>query len=305
MTELELPATPNEPNEAEIADMPAMLECWQQTLHWQPNATQQQQFQQFYRQVVQGNRQLNLTRITDPSEFWEKHLWDSLRALAPWLSTPPLESLPESPLEALPESPLESLPETSLEDSLAAVVSSIPTIPAISASPTIPSRIIDIGTGAGFPGVPVAIALPTATVTLLDSTQKKIAFLNAALPASGITNAKPMVGRAETLGRGLHHREIYDLALIRAVAAVSVCAEYALPLLAVGGQAVLYRGQWSDEEHESLQAAVQKLGGAIAGVDAFSTPLSRGARHCIYLHKVKPTPPQFPRSIGTPSQHPL
>ncbi len=297
MTELELPATPNE---AEIADMPAMLECWQQTLHWQPNATQQQQFQQFYRQVVQSNRQLNLTRITDPSEFWEKHLWDSLRALAPWLSTPPPESPPESPLE----SPLENPPEASREDSPESAVSSVAAIPDCILD-RIPQRIIDIGTGAGFPGVPVAIALPTATVTLLDSTQKKIAFLDTALQASGIANAKPMAGRAETLGRGLHHREIYDLALIRAVAAVSVCAEYALPLLAVGGQAVLYRGQWSDEEHESLQTAVQQLGGAIAGVDAFSTPLSQGARHCIYLHKVKPTPPQFPRSIGTPSQHPL
>lgn len=238
--------------------LPEMTDQWQQTLEWQPSTLQQQQFQQLYQLILEGNSRLNLTRITQPEEFWEKHLWDSLRGIAPWLS-------------------------------------GVPQL----------AKAIDIGTGAGFPGIPVAFALPNTQVTLLDSTQKKIAYLNSLLREMGIKNAIAVIGRAEAVGQLRQYRETYDLALIRAVAVAPACAEYVLPLLKIGGKAVLYRGHWTAEESEVLQGAVQQLGGVIESVDAFTTPLSQGVRHCIYLRKEKPTPPQFPRAIGVPAAQPL
>ncbi|ACC83788.1 16S rRNA (guanine(527)-N(7))-methyltransferase RsmG [Nostoc punctiforme] len=240
--------------------LPEMAEIWQQTLNWQPTVQQQEQFQRLYELILEGNRQLNLTRITDPQEFWEKHLWDSLRGILPLLSG--------------------NLPP---------------------ASPTI----IDIGTGAGFPGVPVAMTVPNCTITLLDSTQKKITFLDNILTELALTNTKTIVGRAEKIGQHPQHRMAYDIALIRAVGAVSVCAEYTLPLLKQGGLAIIYRGNWTKDETTALQNAVKLLGGVIESIEQFTTPLSHSIRHCVYLRKVATTPVQFPRPIGVPTQKPL
>ncbi|MBD2508907.1 16S rRNA (guanine(527)-N(7))-methyltransferase RsmG [Nostoc muscorum FACHB-395] len=240
--------------------LPEMAEIWQQTLNWQPTVQQQGQFQKLYELILEGNRQLNLTRITDPQEFWEKHLWDSLRGILPVLSG--------------------NLPL---------------------ASP----NIIDIGTGAGFPGVPVAMTVPNCTITLLDSTQKKITFLDNILTELALTNAKTLVGRAEEIGQYYKHRMAYDIALIRAVGAVSVCAEYTLPLLKQGGLAIIYRGNWTKDETTALQNAVKLLGGVIESIEQFTTPLSHSIRHCVYLRKVATTPVQFPRPIGVPTQKPL
>lgn len=244
--------------------LPEMLALWQQTLNWQPSASQQHQLQQLYELILAGNQQLNLTRITEPTEFWEKHLWDSLRGIAAFLQ------------------------ETSNRDFAHAKL-----------------KVIDIGTGGGFPGIPVAIARPDWNVTLLDSTQKKITFLDTLISALGLSNAQTWVGRAEQVGQQPNHRESYDLALIRAVGSASVCAEYALPLLKVGGTAILYRGQWSEEESDSLSSAVQQLGGAIAAIEEFTTPLSQGVRHCISLEKVAQTSASFPRPVGVPAKQPL
>ncbi|MEH2440189.1 16S rRNA (guanine(527)-N(7))-methyltransferase RsmG [Nostoc sp.] len=240
--------------------LPEMAEIWQQTLNWQPTVQQQAQFQRLYELILEGNLQLNLTRITDPQEFWEKHLWDSLRGIVPLLS---------------------------------ANLSS--------ASPTI----IDIGTGAGFPGVPVAITVPNCPITLLDSTGKKITFIDNILTELALTNAKTIVSRAEEIGHHPQHRQAYDIALIRAVGTASVCAEYALPLLKLSGLAIIYRGNWTEEETTSLQNAVKQLGGVIESIEQFTTPLSHSIRHCVYLRKVATTPVQFPRAIGVPTQKPL
>ena len=228
--------------------LPEMVELWQETLLWQPNDEQQAQFQRLYDLIIEGNKYLNLTRITEPLDFWEKHLWDSLRGILP------LRSLPNS--EAIYELRLESM-----------------------------SKVIDIGTGAGFPGLPVAIALPHSTVTLLDSTRKKISFLETVLSSLEIENAFTLMGRAEEIVRQPQHRKAYDLALLRAVASASVCAKYALPLLKTGGLAILYRGHWTVEEEADLQSVVEELGGAIALVEAFTTPVSQSDRHCVYLRK--------------------
>ncbi|MEH2230883.1 MAG: 16S rRNA (guanine(527)-N(7))-methyltransferase RsmG [Nostoc sp.] len=240
--------------------LPEMAEIWQQTLNWQPTLQQQAQFQKLYELILEGNRQLNLTRIVDPQEFWEKHLWDSLRGIAPLLSA-----------------------NFSL------------------ASPAL----IDIGTGAGFPGVPVAITVTNCPITLLDSTRKKITFLDNILTELALSNAKTLVGRAEEIGQHPQHRLAYDIALIRAVGAVSVCAEYTLPLLKQGGLAIIYRGNWTEEETTALQNAVNQLGGVIELIEEFTTPLSNSIRHCLYVRKVTNTPANFPRPIGVPSQKPL
>ena len=253
-------------SDVETPILPEMTSAWQE-LGWQPSAEQRSQFQHLYELVVAGNRQLNLTRNTDPSEFWEKHLWDSLRGIAPLLKS---EFKPDgAPAELSGQ------------------------------------RVVDIGTGAGFPGIPVAIAQPDWTVTLLDSTYKKIAFLQTLLTTLGISNAITLTNRAEQAGQHPEHRETYDIALIRAVGPASVCAEYALPLLKMGGVAVLYRGQWTEDEMVAFQPVVERLGGQIESIEGFTTPLSQSMRHCLYLRKTQPTPVEFPRPTGLPAQHPL
>jgi len=120
-----------------------------------------------------------------------------------------------------------------------------------------------------------------------------------------IENATTSTGRAEEIGQQIQHRQSYDIALVRAVAPASVCAEYALPLLKLGGLGILYRGQWTEEETQALQPAVEKLGGAIESVEEFTTPVSNSQRTCLYLRKVRETPTQFPRAVGLPAQKPL
>jgi len=243
-------------------DLPVLHEIWHQTLGWQPTEVQQGQFQKLYEQILEGNRLLNLTRITEPQEFWEKHLWDSLWGIKPWL-TDVAEAEMASP------DPLGS-----------------------------PYKVIDIGTGCGFPGVPVAIARPDWFVTLLDSTRKKLVFLDSLLASLGITNAQTWVERAEQLGKSVEHREQYDLVLIRAVASAVVCAQYCLPLLKVGGVAVLYRGQWTEEEAIALKSVVTKLGGEVEAIEAVKTPLTEGIRHCVYLKKAVTSRKESPQKRG-------
>ena len=226
--------------------LPEMREIWQQTLNWQPNIEQQAQFQQLYAAIVTGNQKLNLTRITAPEEFWEKHLWDSLRGIVSLLLTNFVGAHSCTPLQ----------------------------------------KIIDIGTGAGFPGIPVAIALPYTEVTLLDSTQKKIAFLNALITEMSLQNTRTLAGRAESVNKQPQQYNHYDIALVRAVAAADICANYALPFLKTGGLAVLYRANWTKEEEINLENTAKKLGGKVENIEQFTTPLSHGMRHCIYLRKV-------------------
>lgn len=220
--------------------LPNLTHVWEKTLGWCPSPEQQKQFEELYQGILLGNQKLNLTRITEPEAFWEKHLWDSLRGLTP-LNLEPLARV----------------------------------------------SIIDIGTGAGFPGLPCAIALPKAQVTLLDSTRKKIAFLKTLIPELGVSQVSAIVGRAENIGKQPPHHKQYDFALLRAVSSASTCAEYALPLLKPEGIAVLYRGRWTEEEEQTLKQTLSQWGGELLKVEAFSTPLSNSQRHCIYLKKVQ------------------
>lgn len=237
--------------------LPNMDLIWQETLGWCPTDRQQSQLQDLYTAVITANQKLNLTRITSPQDFWEKHLWDSIRGVG------------------------------KLINELAEI------------------KAIDIGTGAGFPGLPLAIARSDWHLTLVDSTAKKVGFIAEFAPAIDLTNVHPVVSRIEELGQQDDHRHHYDLALIRAVASANVCAEYALPLVKVGGTAILYRGNWTDEEYLSLELAIEKLGGEIMDVDRFTTPITNSIRHCIWLRKTADTHPYYPRAVGIPTQKPL
>jgi 16S rRNA (guanine527-N7)-methyltransferase len=238
-------------------NLPNMDTIWQETVDWYPNENQQTQLQLLYAAVITANQRLNLTRITEPQEFWEKHLWDSLRGIGDLINHP-------AALNA-----------------------------------------IDIGTGAGFPGLPLAIARSDWQITLVDATAKKVGFIESIAPEIGLNNTHPLVSRIEDLGQQKQHRDRYDLALIRAVSSANVCAEYAIPLIKVGGTAILYRGNWTAAEADSLEIAVAKLGGEIAKIEAFNTPISNSIRHCIWLHKTTDTHPYYPRAVGIPTLKPL
>lgn len=241
--------------------LPTHSELWKSTLNWTPSEFQQSQFQQLYTEVLSGNQRLNLTRITSPEEFWEKHLWDSLRGFFPGTH--------------------------------------------LGLDPSHSPKLIDIGTGAGFPGLPLAIAQPTWDFNLVDSTRKKIQFVHETIQTLKLPNVRCFVERAEALGQDFRHREQYDVATIRAVATATVCAEYCIPLLKVGGTAILYRGQWTDYEQDELNAALEQLGSELLHCETFVTPLTESRRTCLILRKSYPTHPFYPRAIGIPTQKPL
>jgi 16S rRNA (guanine527-N7)-methyltransferase len=283
----------NEIEQSQPPMLPEMRELWQQTLGWQPTDAQQAKFQQLYAQILAGNRQQNLTRITDPTEFWEKHLWDSLRGIQQFLEGAGEISAARKDVEMGRHEEAEN----SIQNSNPAIQNSL--------QPSLARRAIDIGTGAGLPGVAVAIAQPNWHLTLLDSTRKKIQFLDHLLEVLQIPNGKTLVDRVEAIGQQPSHRQTYDIALVRAVAAAPICAEYALPLLKLNGLAILYRGQWTAAETTALEPVAKLLGGTIEAIEAFQTPLTGGDRHCLYLRKIAPTPSEFPRAVGVPTQKPL
>lgn len=164
---------------------------------------------------------------------------------------------------------------------------------------------LDLGTGAGFPALPLALAQPDLSLVPLDSIRKKIEFVRETAQELGLSQVTPLVGRAETLGQSEEHRGQYDRVVARAVAALPVLAELALPLLRVGGLFVAQKGPISDEELNAGRRAAGEVGGRVVEVDEFSLPISGDARTLIVLEKQRPTPAKYPRREGVPTHQPL
>ena len=166
-------------------------------------------------------------------------------------------------------------------------------------------RTIDVGAGAGFPGVPLKIAMPTLRLTLLEATGKKAEYLRFLVKRLALTDVNVVKARAEEVGQDPAHRERYDLALARALAGMATLAELTLPLVRVGGLVIAQKGEDPSAEVEAAQKAIVTLGGRVKEIRPVAIPGLEGARHLVVLEKVSPTPPNYPRRPGMPAKRPL
>ncbi len=166
-------------------------------------------------------------------------------------------------------------------------------------------RVIDIGTGAGFPGVPLKIAFPHLEIVLLDSLGKRVKFLNHVIEQLGLHNINAIHGRAEDFAKDAKYRESFDLAVSRAVANLSSLSEYALPYTKVGGYFIPYKSGKIDEELDTAKNAIKILGGELKGVEKFNLMGSDIERSLVMIKKVKPTAKKYPRKAGLPAKEPL
>ena len=220
---------------------------------------QMEQFYLYYEMLVEKNKVMNLTAITEESDVVTKHFCDSL-----------------SLLKAFPELP-------SFSD----------------------FSVIDVGTGAGFPGIPLKIAFPQIKVTLLDSLNKRIHFLEEVCNALGLEHVSCVHGRAEDIGRMEGHREVYDLCVSRAVANMSSLLDYCMPFVKKNGYFVPYKSGEIEAELKSAERAVGILGGELEKVVKFMLPGSDVSRCLVPVKKVKNTPKKYPRKAGMPTKEPL
>ena len=212
------------------------------------------QFLKYYELLVEKNKVMNLTAITEFDEVIEKHFLDSLQ-IAQYID-------------------------------LNKEVS-----------------IIDVGTGAGFPGVPLKIAFPEIEVVLLDSLNKRINFLNEVIDELGLEKITALHGRAEDYGKNKEYREQFDYCVSRAVANMSSLSEYCLPFVKVGGSFIPYKSGNFDEELENAKKAVFLLGGKIEKVERFA--LSDAQRSFVFIKKEQNTAKKYPRKAGLPTKEPL
>lgn len=215
-----------------------------------------QQFDKYYEILVEWNKVMNLTGITEYEEVNEKHFVDSLSIVK-----------------------IQNLNNV--------------------------ESVIDIGTGAGFPGIPLKIAFPHLKITLLDSLNKRIKFLNEVIEQLELKDIETIHGRAEDYAKQKEYRECYDLCVSRAVANLSTLSEYCLPYVKKGGLFIPYKSGEIEEELKNSEKAVKILGGSIKDVVKFELPGTDIKRSFIKIEKKEHTAKKYPRKAGLPAKEPL
>ena len=236
--------------------MSEMLKNRMDRLQIETNENMLEQFDLFYHLLVEWNKVMNLTGITEYEEVVEKHFADSL-SLARFLDLNKIHT------------------------------------------------VIDVGTGAGFPGIPLKIAFPHLKVVLLDSLNKRINFLNEVIAKLDLREIHTIHGRAEEYARKPEYREQFDLCVSRAVANLSVLSEYCIPYIRIGGIFIPYKSGDIDEEVAVSRKAVDILGGQIDHVEKFQLPDTDIHRSFVFINKIKNTQKKYPRKAGTPAKEPL
>jgi len=166
--------------------------------------------------------------------------------------------------------------------------------------------LLDLGTGAGFPGIPLKIAEACDNMVLMDSLNKRIQFLNKEVICPlKLQNIVAIHGRAEEMAKQKLYREVFDVVTSRAVASLNVLAEYMLPFTKVGGRCICMKGPKLEEEIQEANRAIELLGGSIEAVKRLEIGEDKNIRNIIIIKKVKPTPKKFPRKAGTPGKEPI
>ena len=166
-------------------------------------------------------------------------------------------------------------------------------------------RLIDVGSGAGFPGLPLAIAFPRLRVTLLDATARKLRFIDEVALALRLENVRTTHARAEDAGRDPTRREAYDIVVARALARLPVLLEYTLPFCRLGGRVIAMTGASAHDEASAAAHAMEALGGELSAIEAVKLPTLDRARHLVVINKIQPTPDRYPRRAGIPARKPL
>ncbi|OGT28110.1 MAG: hypothetical protein A2Z17_04340 [Gammaproteobacteria bacterium RBG_16_66_13] len=180
---------------------------------------------------------------------------------------------------------------------------SLTVVPHLGRSPA--GLLVDVGTGAGFPGLPIKIVCPRMQVTLVEATGKKADFCRHIVERLGLEGVDIVHTRAEDLGQDPHHRQHYDVAVARAVASMPVLMEYMLPLVRLGGRAIAQKGESGPAEAHTAEAAIRLLGGRLQQVATVELPGVAEARHLVIVDKVAATPTAYPRRVGLPARRPL